>query len=999
MAQNIDREVMLGFVEEARGYLPRILEGIDQLSRDPQAGQQLEETHRLTHSIKGAASMLGLSGLAHIAYFLEEALEQIAAGQLVADADAAEVLSDTAANIGRYLDQLAAGHPEERPLVAQVVQAFRRLRGLPEAGDEAEIERLCPADASSSPAPAPSAPIAKSQPTPPSPPAPAYELDDAAPSADLLEAFRDEAADHLAKVSAGLRQLEQDPGDPAPLRVVRRTVHTLKGAAAMVGRPRCAGLAHRMEDLLDHLHDAEAAPDADQLKLLFATTDALEDLTSADPGAQPSLELETLYDQYDAMLGTPRSPTDDAGELRSALGSLGETPLLDLTETAPQPEASTPAPAGQGPMVRVPIARLDEVVRLISELVVSGSEFERHFQQLSREVAELGLSTDRLKRLSHRFESDYEAFALTQSQEPLAFAAGSAGPALEPNSGTTLQGLPMRPVSMQPIALSSGALSSAQLLGHTEFDELELDRYTELHRVSRQLSESSNDLGTLESGLSHRLGDFEGYLSRVSRLTGEIQDKLMRLRMVPLAQLATRLHRTVRVTAEKQGKQATLVIEGENTALDKTVLEEISDPLLHLLRNAVDHGIEPPSLRRVLGKPERGQIRLRAYHQGTQVVIEVNDDGGGLDEDKLRAKAVEAGWVSETEAAQAAPEALHQLIFEPGFSTATEVSEVSGRGVGLDVVQAVVHRLEGTLAVHSAPGRGITFIIRLPLTLAVIRAVMVRSGDQTYALPLSPVRQILRLEEHDLEQLGKDPVVRVRDQAYPAVRLHEVLGQPASTEADQRRNPALILDLGERSIALLVDRIVEARDVVVKNLGSLLQRVPAVTGATLMGDGSVVLILNPQQLGGVEAPAEPRLRPTTQAPEPRRRSLDVMVVDDSVSVRRVLSNLLRGQGWNPITARDGVEALETLQRQPQLPAAMLLDIEMPRMDGYELTATLRAHDIYRELPIIMLTSRSGDKHRQRAFEIGATEYLVKPYQDEVLINLLKQLSGISGIDG
>ncbi len=989
MPKKIDREVLLGFVEEARGYMPRILEGIDHIHRGSAAGEHLQETHRLTHSIKGVAGMLGLTALANVADLLEEALEQVAAGQLAADADTSEVLADTAAGIGRYLDQLATGHCDDLPMVTPVVTAFRRLRGLPEAGDLAEIERLCPAGEESVLAPPaarvgelPAEPVLEPFGEPvsesagersriPEPSPPSVARATAPPSSDLLESFREEATDHLAQAGGGLRRLQHAADDAEALQAVRRAIHTLKGAAAMVGRARCAELAHRMEDLLDELHESGAAVDSEPLDLLFATADALEDMVEG--GSSDGAALAALYGRYEESLGA-REAAPPAPEVEA----LGEPAVIDLSESAASPETPVAAPeASQGPMVRVPIARLDEVVRLLSELVVSGSTFERHQRQLARDVGELHLSTQHLKRLSHRFESEYEAFALTRPRENLVAAGGAPVGSIAGNAAGSVAGN----VAWHPSA--------------TGFDELELDRYTEFHRVSRQLGESANDLSTLEGGLSHRVSDFDSYLNRVTRLTGEIQDKLMRLRMVPFAQLSSRLYRTVRVTAGDLGKRVDLLIEGEQTALDKTVLEEISDPLLHLLRNAVDHGIEPPSLRQGLGKPERGQIRLRAFHEGTQVVIEISDDGGGLDDEKLRSRAVEVGLMSESEAALASPEELHRLIFEPGFSTASRVSEVSGRGVGLDVVQSVVHRLEGSVVTRSNPGQGTTLTIRLPLTLAIIRAILVSSGEQTYALPLSPVRQILRLDPEDLEDLGQESVVRVRDRAYPAVRLSEALGQSAPRDSAPRRLPCLILDLGERQVALLVDRILEARDVVVKNLGNLLRRVSGVTGATLMGDGSVVLILNPQDLVGIEAREQPR-QPRLVTPRPAIRPLEVMVVDDSVSVRRVLSNLLRSQGWNPVTARDGLEALETIERANELPDVILLDIEMPRMDGYELTTTLRTREIYRDIPIVMLTSRAGDKHRKRALDVGATEYLVKPYQDDVLIQLLRRLARRGG---
>ncbi len=465
----------------------------------------------------------------------------------------------------------------------------------------------------------------------------------------------------------------------------------------------------------------------------------------------------------------------------------------------------------------------------------------------------------------------------------------------------------------------------------------------------------------------------------------------MRVRMVPLATLATRLHRAIRVLAREQGKLVDLVLEGEDIELDKTVLEEMADPLLHLLRNAVDHGIEPLALRQVMGKPERGLIRLRAYHEGNQVVIQVSDDGAGLEPQILRSAAISKGYVSEADAPQLSDEELYSLVFLPGFSTSGEVSEVSGRGVGLDIVKTNVHKVKGTVTLDSTPGQGATFTIRLPMTLAVTRALLIKAHNETFAIPLSAVTQILRLEREEIEHVGQEPVVRVGGQVYPMLRLGQVLNLKQPADETVQHPPVLILNAGGEQIALVVDQLLAGREMVIKTLGNHLRRVHGVTGATLMGDGSVVLILNPADLV-VEAP-KPEAQPWTllQRPARAREALTVMIVDDSVSVRRVVSNLIKSVGWQPMAARDGLEALELMQHSAQPPDLILVDIEMPRMDGYELMATLRAQEAYRNIPLVILTSRAGEKHHRKALELGASEYIVKPYQDQTLLNIIRQL--------
>jgi chemosensory pili system protein ChpA (sensor histidine kinase/response regulator) len=361
----------------------------------------------------------------------------------------------------------------------------------------------------------------------------------------------------------------------------------------------------------------------------------------------------------------------------------------------------------------------------------------------------------------------------------------------------------------------------------------------------------------------------------------------------------------------------------------------------------------------------------------------------------IRAKAVGSGYVSEANAPQLSNEDLYSLLFVPGFSTAGEVSEVSGRGVGLDVVKANVNRLKGTVTLDSIPGQGVTFTIRLPMTLAITRALLVKANNETFALPLNAVSQILRLEREDFERVGQEPVVRMGEQVYPILRLGEALHLKQPADDTVQRLPGLILNAAGQQIALIVDHIVQGREIVIKTLGNHLRQVHGIMGATLMGDGSVVLILNPAEL--VSQPAQPKTRwaPLKPPAAPVRETWNIMVVDDSVSVRRIVSNMIKNAGWQPATARDGLEALEIIQHSAQPPDLILLDIEMPRMNGYELAAALQGQQAYRDVPIVMLTSRAGEKHRRKALDLGVSEYVVKPYQDETLLGIIRQLVGQS----
>jgi chemosensory pili system protein ChpA (sensor histidine kinase/response regulator) len=956
MARTVDKEVLLGFIEEARGYLPSIWEGLDALRADPDQPDVMEEVHRHVHTIKGAASMVGLSGLSHIAYHVEEALEEVSDDELSMSDEVSAFLRRGVAAVETYLDGLSNDTLRERPLLEEVTRAYRRIHGLPE---EEKIEEPEAKEAETAP------PAAEEQRA-----TPAEELrsqEDVAP--ELVEAFYLEAEDHLRNISTRLAALDKDPDQSELLQDVRRSVHTLKGAAAMVGFPRVTQLAHRMEDLLDALYEDGLTFDREVMSLLFRSADALDDLTGGSVEGIEPVDIEELYAQYEELLG--QTPTDESAPEPSFELELGEESMIDLAELGLWPEEdedeeagreSPRAPRKPTQVVRVPIERLDQLVNLVSELVITRTTFEQRMGDFERVAEELQFSLDRLRRVSSTLETEYEVRALGNRVRAPAEASVVNGPGVE--------------------------LVNRDTHG---FDALEFDRYTEFHLLSRELAETVNDVGTVESELRMLIGDFDSTLNRQSRLSSELQEKLMRARMVPLATLSTRLHRAVRVLSREQGKLVDLELEGEQIELDKTVLEEMADPLLHLLRNAVDHGIEPPALRQVMGKPERGTIHLHAYHQGNQVVIQVRDDGSGLEPQAIRSVAVKKGYISEADAEQMPDEELYSLVFLPGFSTAGAVSEVSGRGVGLDVVRTNVHKLKGSVSLDATPGEGTTFAIRLPMTLAITRALLVRAHGETFAIPLNAVTQLLRLEREEIERVGQEPVVRVNDQVYPLHRLGRVLSLPQPSEVTNGRLPVLVVNTGEGQIALAVDDLVSGREIVVKTLGSHLRRVHGVAGATLMGDGSVVLILNPAEL--VAEPEEAKVR-RWSAPQPAPSSdgaWQIMVVDDSVSVRSVISNLIENTGWRPVTAKDGLEALEIIQHAAEPPDLILLDIEMPRMDGYELMAALKAHDAYRDIPVVMLTSRAAQKHRRKALELGAAGYVTKPYQDEKLVEIIRNL--------
>jgi len=1000
----LDAATAAAFTDEFRSSLPAIAAALDAAERDRLGRAGAREAHRLIHALKGASSMMGLAALGYLLNATEERLEHAIriSGPLTDDTIA--VTREALPRLQAYMEAVLAGEaveavaldllrslrPDDEAAAIVVLRELILIETREIAAEKEVVEAIAPVDEPSplgaladlpvlelpkptaavaptpiAPTPVAHTPVAHTPVAPtavaaaasaPSPSSLGFDVVPATPvPAELAEIFAQEAQEHLETIARVTAILDPAIDDRPRLQELRRAVHTLKGAAGVVGYTGASKLAHRMEDLLDRLYEGASNLTDQAVRTLSSSSDALHDIII---GVADVPRLQTvvgrLFNEFDRLLGvTPALDTPAAGEPADAVVT---------SPAAPEPVVTAP-PIGErrrrhaerrgANVLRVPVDRLNELVRVISELVINRSTFEQHHLALIEQIDELKLSTARLRRVTHKLESDYEVRAL----------AGNL---------TARQG-------------KNGAAGS----GGQGFDDLEFDRYTEFHLLTRELTEITSDIATIGTRVAGTIGDFDGDLTRLGRLTREVQDKTMEFRMVPLASLTTQLERAVRSTAEACGKLVDLVIEGGHVALDKSLLEQMAEPLLHLLRNAVDHGIESAASRAAAGKPARGRIRVRALHEGTDVLIEVEDDGSGLSAERIRRTAIAKGYLNEAEAAATTDETIVNYIFEPGFSTAEHVTEVSGRGVGMDVVKAKVTRAGGRVYLASRPGAGTTISVRVPMTLAITRVLLIRSGGETLGLPLASVVQIARPHPTAISMVGSERVCTMDGQTYPLRDLAETLGLPRAVDAPLSP-PVLIANLASRRIALAVDEILNSRDVVVKTLGTHLRRVPGIWGATLLGDGTVVLILNPADLAGaaegpvvVRQPA-PRL---SAGPEP----YTVMVVDDSLSMRHVLSVAVKKAGWTPVPARDGLEALDLIQRASRLPDLVLLDIEMPRMDGFEFLSTIRSQKGRADLPIVMLTSRSGDKHRDKAAALGVTDYMVKPFQEDVLIRNIDRL--------
>jgi chemosensory pili system protein ChpA (sensor histidine kinase/response regulator) len=523
-------------------------------------------------------------------------------------------------------------------------------------------------------------------------------------------------------------------------------------------------------------------------------------------------------------------------------------------------------------------------------------------------------------------------------------------------------------------------------LGRQDFDPLELDRYSSIQQVTRAFAESVSDVGSIEGLLENLAREAQNLLLQQSRVVNELQNGLMRTRMVPFQRHVQRLSRLVRQVAMDTAKRVELVVVGASGELDRQVLERMLPPFEHMLRNSVVHGIESPQERTALGKPDTGTIKVGLHREGSEMVVILEDDGRGIDVNAVRERAKQRGLLQPGRVLT--DEEAMQLILEPGFSTASAVTQHAGRGVGMDVVVTEIKKLGGALFTESVLGQGVKFTIRLPFTLAITQALIVRASEELYALPLPTVEGVARVQRSLVQKhLAEDtPTFNYGGQIYRFQHLGMFIGGlPAVLPEQDVALPVILIRAGEHSTAVVADELVGSREMVVKSVGPQIATIRGISGATILGDGRIVIILDM----GALVRSEWRARmPMQQGPAEDKRTF-ALVVDDSITVRRVTQRFLERNGMKVMTAKDGVDALSILQ--DHLPDVILLDIEMPRMDGYELAQHVRSDARLADIPIVMITSRVGEKHRARAIELGVNDYLGKPYQENQLLDAIEPL--------
>jgi two-component system chemotaxis sensor kinase CheA len=752
--------------------------------------------------------------------------------------------------------------------------------------------------------------------------------------ADMIEPFLEEAAERIEALSQKLLRLESSPSDLELVREIFRDLHTIKGSSAFVGLKRMNLLAHAAEDLVGQLREGRRAPDRPIVDALLGALDGLRAILHAAATVDPTVGARVDV-PIEAQVARLRAPHARPGD--------SDITITDTDITITKSDINITKPARDGAASAVPPA----------PAATPGQEAQRTLRVDFDKLDTLLNLVGELVLAKARLHGSIAAVAVL---------------------GRELDALVRR------ARLARGKLEPARPASAPAPPKLDLD---DLDRFQRILQELASELGAGGNGLDH--------------VATELRQQVMKLRMLPIGRVLTKYHRTVRELAHTLGKKARLELVGAETELDKILLEQLDDPLLHLVRNAIDHGIEAPAERRAAGKPEEGVLTLSARHRGNQILVEARDDGAGIDPERLRKKALEKSLATVEEVAAMDDREVLDLIFRPGFSTAARVTDVSGRGVGMDVVRDTITKLQGTIDLASEKGVGTVFTLKLPLTLAIVQVLLVRVAGEDYALPLDVVIRTLAVKPEAIHRVHDRDLIFVVDEQVPlvwtgdALELEQGARLPFAVDGTHEV-PIVLVDAAGQTYGLAVEKLLGKREIVLKSLGALLAEVPCAAGATLIGDRvSVILdvVQIVQRALARAAPARVIAAPTPVVMSHGRRPR-ILVAEDSEVVRESLRRMLEAHGYDVVTARDGAEALDLATRDQRGFDLVSTDVMMPNLDGYELTRALRATARHKDVPMIMVTSKQAELDRVRGFDAGVDEYLTKPLDSGELLRAVER---------
>ena len=960
-----DDELLEIFLEEAQELDTALDESFNKWRDDITNMNALKVLQRHLHTIKGGARMAGIRSIGDLTHEAESVYESFVEGRRLPTPQWLEVMQMVQDTMSLQIMHIVS-HKKSffTPELIEQLRVLEKAKILPKT-----IELVIPA------------PKKYFEPTPQSPAIEPIEhsvdvsdaprLEDmikqswanGLPDLDILAVFLEEA-EELTNRNKYLHVFLKDTANTTALQALQRDMHTIKGGARMVSATGTANLAHAMEAVYTDFVSRHRTATKKVLELLVAGHDWLADAVfilqqhinpptptlliealeqfSKNPDSLKQVPKESLQAQREAILIAQAN--QGARYLEKDISDMPSM-LRDTSEGGQN--------ANSNEMIRISGGLIEHMINLSGESAINRARIDMGISSLTNSIEEMGTTVQRLADQLRRMEIELEAQILSQIDE--------------------------------------------DLIENEDFDPLEMDQYSSLNQLSKSLTESASDLIDINQTLLEKTRDSESLLLQLSRTQTELQDGLMNSRMVPFTRLTPRLERIVRQTANELNKSVELTIINADDEMDRTILERITSPLEHMLRNAVDHGIETTSTRLKAGKERSGHITLEVQREGSEIVIQLTDDGRGIDVEAVRQQSISQGLIDANDDSLTDLDIM-QYIFNAGLSTSKQVTQISGRGVGMDVVISEIRQLGGTVAVVSELGKGSRFTMRLPLTVAVSDALVVRAADRYYAIPLVQIERVVRVSPEKLYDYyqSNDATINFEDTDYRVRYLNEILSGSKLNELVVNTNTSLPLIIIKnrtgQNIALQVDQIAGSRiEVVVKPLGHQLSNIPGVSAATIMGDGSVMLILDLIALMR-NAQLVKNITKSTNVKNVRTESKStILVVDDSVTVRKVTSRFLERHGFNVALAKDGIDAIEILQ--DMTPDMILLDIEMPRMDGFEVAKQVRYNNRLHNIPIIMITSRTGEKHRERALDIGVNDYVGKPFQEKQLLEKIQKLLG------
>lgn len=974
LVPTLDVEVLSYFAPEADEYLQTMESLLHRLREDSKDGEAIHRFYGMAHMLKESSFTIGFAVVCNVAQLVEDCFIAVREGRISFSSEELAVISRAVKTLRLLMRRDDGMVVRLQHDVPEVTQALTRMcnRGQMTVAAQA-------VGAIASVAQVTTVVIDRSEESSGldmescsvlSPLTDEYLLPFL--DAEVLSYFAPEAQEYVESLEAQLLRLEKDQHNSDVINQLFRTAHTLKGSAYTVGFQSLGDLMHYVEDFMMAVREGRIRILPGHTDVLLRSIDVVRLLMRRDP-----MSLHTLRQRYaSAMDGLKRLDQATAAQVvesRSGVHRIDapvsqeahDQEVVDLAKTVEGKTADGKV-AEDREVIRVSRDRLERLLNLVGELVIGRGRLEQRLHMLEQLSQQVLTYKGRLVESVHSF-AEKHTFTL-----PIA----SSGPPTASAQGTT---------------------------NLSDFGSLEFDKYDDFNILARRIGEVAADISESMTQLSGSIRRSHDDMSHLAQLTLGMRDEIARARMVPVGTPFTRFHRATREMARATGKEVSLITSGEHTEVDTVVVERLVDPLIHLVRNAVYHGIELAAVRISQGKPATGTVYLHAAHRGNAVVIEVEDDGAGLDVEKIRAKAVERGLV-RPEMARSMPESeVIKFIFLPGFSTADQIGDQAGRGVGMDVVKRVIESMNGRIDVESVRGVGTKFTLSLPFTLLIATALMVRVGNEHHAIPLPTVREVTMITASVYQRMGERSILHIGEEAIEVQPLQQLLTR--RSVAVEIGKPVVIVRTAAGMIGIVVDELLGRQEIVVKPLGSLksLAR-SSFGGATIDPEGRVVLVLDPARLLAREVPnaAAPELSlpatasadsliPYVEAIESKATERLLLLIDDSLSIRKFVSRMLESAGYVVHTAVDGEEGLRKASAERY--RLIITDLEMPKLNGYEVIQGLRSREHTQQTPVIVMTTRAGDKHRQMALNIGASSYIAKPVEERALIQEIERWIG------